>query len=262
MKYDLKLENYEGPIEKLLELIEAREMDVTEISMALVTDDFLKYLENLSADYKSSEASGNAAAEGYMRLLSDFIVIGSRLVFIKSKALIPDIKLNEEEEAGIKDLEDRLLLYQKLKPVMRVIATRWRKGASEYAREYFLHVKGLLLAIRANEGKGTEFFYPGGNLDAKQLNDALRKILALTEQVVAEEKVIQEKIVSLEEKIKEIISNMRNINEATFRGIAKGASRGEAIVAFLAILHLAREQLVMLEQESSHSDIIIRKRAD
>jgi len=79
--------------------------------------------------------------------------------------------------------------------------------------------------------------------------------------VVVEEKAVQEKIVSLETKIKEIVAHMRNIKEATFRSLALGASRVEAIVAFLAILHLAREQLVLLEQESPSSDIIIRQRA-
>ncbi|MFH1246555.1 MAG: segregation/condensation protein A [Candidatus Liptonbacteria bacterium] len=265
MKYDINLTAYQGPIEKLLELIEARELEIAEISLATVTDDFLKYLEEVSKDYaareKEAAEGGEKAvrAEEYMRLLSDFIVIASRLVLIKSKSLIPDVVLNEDEEAQVKELENRLRRYRELKPAIKVIAQLWRKGEHEFGREYFLHVRGLLLAIRAQEGKENVFFYPGGQLELAQLVESIKKVLALSEATVAEEKVAREKIISLEAKIKEIMEHMRNIKESTFHGLAKGASRSEVVVAFLAILHLAREQLVRLEQENSSSDIIIRQ---
>src|ERR1700679_4087675 len=119
MEYQLKLDNFSGPLEKLLELIEAQKMDVSEVSMARVTDAFLKYLEalktsNLLADAAEEMALDKARLD--LRVLADFIPVASRLIFLKSKYLLPGLVLTDEEEADIKDLEDRLRRYQDLKP--------------------------------------------------------------------------------------------------------------------------------------------------
>jgi chromatin segregation and condensation protein Rec8/ScpA/Scc1 (kleisin family) len=87
---------------------------------------------------------------------------------------------------------------------------------------------------------------------------ALDGLLELAHAAVAEEAMVQEKIVTLEVKIQELFSVFKNMKETTFRGLSKGASRAEVIVTFLAILHLAREQIVMIEQAHRDSDIIIR----
>src|SRR5690349_179158 len=123
MQYELKTEKFSGPLEKLLELIEAREMDVSEVSMAEVTDDFLKYLEA----FKKDGANG-AALEFDLRVLADFISIASKLIFLKSKYLLPGLALTEDEEADIKDLEHRLKMYQELKPALKHIAKLWREN--------------------------------------------------------------------------------------------------------------------------------------
>jgi segregation and condensation protein A len=260
-RYVLNLAKYQGPIEKLLELIESRELAVTEISMAEVTDDFLKYLARISEDYRNASDAPIPAAtkEEYLRLLADFIVIASRLVFIKSKALMPDMVLGEDEESQIKDLEDRLKLYQELKPAMKALGIQWREAKHEFSRDYFLHIKGLLLAIRAAEGDQGDFFYPGPKLDSATLIASLKNILALTPAPVVEETKLQERIVSLEATIKNMIARIEELKETTFRGMTTGGTRMDAVVSFLAILHLAREQLVSLEQEGAGSDIIIRK---
>lgn len=260
MQYQLNLEHYQGPIEKLLELIEARELAIGEISLAAVTDDFLKHLERITAEYREAQDNGvpvysNAA---YMRLLSDFIVVASRLIFIKSKSLIPDISLSDEDEADIKDLENRIRLYKELKPLMKQLSARWKQGNTSAGRPYFLHVKGLLLAIKVQAGLGEAMFAPGPSLSVAPLTDSLKKLLAYTKEPIAEEIVVQEKIVTLEAKIKEMVIRIRDLKETTFKGMMGHGSRMEAVVAFIALLHLAREQLVSLEQEHHGSDIIIR----
>jgi len=84
MAYELKLEKFSGPLEKLLELIEAQKMDVSEVSMARVTDDFLKYLDTFR---KEGENTRGFRAD--LRLLADFVSVASRLIFLKSKYLLP-----------------------------------------------------------------------------------------------------------------------------------------------------------------------------
>ena len=111
--YELKTETFSGPLEKLLELIEAHEMDVSAVSMAQVTDDFLKYLETLRGkkpEDAAIAADGERVATAFeidLRILADFISVASKLIFLKSKYLLPGLALTDEEEADIKDLEGR-----------------------------------------------------------------------------------------------------------------------------------------------------------
>ncbi len=102
--YELKIEQFSGPLEKLLELIEERRMEITELSLAEITADFLQYLKNIETVEP--------------RFLADFVAIAAQLLLIKSKALLPGIKLTSEEEEKIKDLEGRLLFYKNFKPAI------------------------------------------------------------------------------------------------------------------------------------------------
>ena len=149
-EYQLELENFKGPLDKLLELIEAEKMDVSEVSMAKVTDSFLKYLETVKG--------GNVIEEtfrGDLRVLADFISVASRLIFLKSKYLLPGFALTEEEEADIKDLEERLKRYQDLKPALKHLNALWSERHTSYSRPYFLGRGGGGLAA------GQTIFYPG-----------------------------------------------------------------------------------------------------
>jgi len=238
--YEITIQKFKGPLEKLLELIEERKLEVTEISLAEVTDDFLAYLENI----KTAELS----REEGMRLIADFILVASRLIFLKSKSLLPDLDLTPEEEADIKDLETRLSFYKAFKPAPRLLASLWAAHNFSVSRPYFL--EGSL-------GQGV--FYPGSLQDPAQLKRSLASIFEVFEKLRMETKVISEKIVTLEEKIKEVIEKISGTVSLNFGELSLEKSRAEIIVTFLAILHLARERLVFLEQSSGHSDIIIKK---
>jgi len=234
MAYELKLDQFSGPLDKLLELIEARRMEITEISLADVTDDFMRYLRSLS----------DSGVD--MRLMADFISVASRLILIKSKVLLPELALTAEEETGIRELESRLRVYQQLKPAMHLIAKLWRAPNKEFSRQYLLI-------------KGSSVFYPGNNLTAPAVLEAMRKLFKVFESLELEEKTIKETIVTVEEKIEEIVKRIRKEGETKFKSLAWRKSRSEIIAIFLAILHLAHEQLVFLEQSQHFSDIIIKK---
>jgi segregation and condensation protein A len=128
MNYELKLEQYSGPLEKLLELIEERKLEVTEISLGQVTEDFLRHLNDLKAKTGALQEGDPVehSVRAHLRLLVDFIIVASRLILIKSKSLLPGLELSGEEEADIKDLERRLFIYKELKPAMRLIASLWK----------------------------------------------------------------------------------------------------------------------------------------
>jgi segregation and condensation protein A len=249
MNYEITLEQWSGPLEKLLELIEAEKLDINEVSMAKVTDGFLKYLEKF-------RQGGGEAEERFrvdLRVLADFIAIASRLIFLKSKYLLPGLALTQEEEADIKDLEERLKIYQQLKPAIKHLQALWRESHRSYSRPYFLG-RGSGLAA------GQHFFYPGNGLDAEAITGALGAIFDTITTYAFETETIREKIITLEEKIAEVVGRIEREGDLQFTNLSGEKSRSEMIVVFLAILHLAREQLVLLEQLGNFSDIMVKKK--
>jgi len=252
MAYELKLEKFTGPLEKLLELIEAQKMDVSEVSMARVTEDFLKYLETLTAREGSPEERADLFRED-LRLVADFIVVASRLVFLKSKYLLPGIALGEEDEAEIRDLEHRLKIYQELRPALRIVAKLWRESHRSYSRPYFLGRGGGLAA-------GQTVFYPGGNVAIPALTRSMNRIFDTMKTYELETETIKEKIVTLEEKIAEVLARIERDGNLELRGTSVAASRADVILIFLAVLHLARDERVALKQNGIFSDIIVEKR--
>src|SRR3989344_3233666 len=147
MTYVVKLQQFEGPLALLLELIEDEKLKITEISLAKVTDQYLEYL-----------------------------VVASRLILIKSRAILPTLELNEEEEDSIKDLEWRLEEYKRFREASKVLAELFAKKTYAYSRELY---KGMTTA-----------FCPPENLMPDDLCRAFQKILneLPKEEPLAEEK--------------------------------------------------------------------------
>lgn len=259
MMYELKLEKFRGPLEKLLELIEERKLEISEISLAEVTADFLEYLKTLTdaetgvrSPAKKIEESQTEIRET-MRLVADFIAVASRLLLIKSKSLLPDVPLTAEEESEIKDLEERLKMYRALRPAVKLISGSWRKSGAEFNRPYFLN------ALSSLSASGAAVFYPGSDLSSESIAVAASKIAEVIRKIVSEEETVKKEIISVEEKMKEIIERLQKFSEVKFSEISGRKPRSEIIAAFLAILHMAHEQLVFIEQKSNFSDIIIKK---
>ena len=118
----MSLEKFSGPLDILLSLIEEKKMAINEISLSQVTDQFLDYLKNLE---NNTERETFESME-YQRILADFLVIASRLILIKSRSLLPNLVLSEEEESDIKELEERLRIYQQIKTWGRELG-KWTK---------------------------------------------------------------------------------------------------------------------------------------
>jgi segregation and condensation protein A len=257
MEYETRVGEFSGPLEKLLELIEAQKLDISEVSLAKVTDEFLQYLEKFKAGLNVDLAAGVPFPDEKfrvdLRVLADFVAVASKLIFLKSKYLLPGLTLTQEEEADIKDLEDRLRIYQELKPAIKLINQLWQTSHKSYSRQYFIG-KGTALI------PGQTVFYPGKNLDTASLSAALGAIFETIKTYELETETIKEKIITLEEKISEVLGRIQKEGDMHFNNLSSTKSRGEMIVVFLAILHLAREQLVLLEQMDNFSDIMVKKK--
>src|SRR3989338_131489 len=96
--YSIKTTGFEGPFGLLLELVEKRKLFINDVSLAEVKEDYLKYINNLGTLHPSEASS--------------FLVVASTLLLIKSKSLLPNLALTDEEEGDIKNLEERLRLYE------------------------------------------------------------------------------------------------------------------------------------------------------
>lgn len=229
--YDIKTKEFIGPIEKLLELIENRKLDITRLSLSEVTADFLNYVRTLTS--------------APPRLLSNFLVVAARLVLIKSKALLPTLSITEEEEEDIRNLEQRLRLYKRFKEASKQIDAIWKSGTARYGRE--------LLGFSS-----IRVFYPGDNLTKMALAESLRYLLKSLERFTElHTETIQRTLITLEQKMKELLAVFEGEKKSTsFRALAK--NREETILLFLAVLHLIKDQLLYAEQDSQFSDIIVR----
>ena len=170
--YELKIEQFSGPIEKLLELIEAKKMEITELNIAEVTADFLDYLKKIEKTHP--------------RILADFVVVAAALILIKSKALLPGLPLNTEEEADIKNLENRLRRYSEFKPAIIILKNLYEQRNFSVSRSLFFNRQPI--------------FYPAKNIDIPSLHNSLNDVFEIFKQYNIETQTIESSLIKLEEK--------------------------------------------------------------
>lgn len=233
MSFTVKLEQFEGPLDLLLELIQKEKLEITRISLAKVTDSYMGHLkENLDI---SSEN------------LADFLVVAARLILIKSKALLPILDLTPDEEESIADFEARLALYKKFKEISELLGARFDKREFSFSRRGFEGAK--------------QGFFPPENIDANIIEKVFSKILAeIPKKDKLEEERVKE-VITLEQKISELKFSLRQRVETNFKLLTQNAKdKIEIIVTFLAILELFKEKIINVEQGEVFGEIIISKK--
>ncbi len=231
-KYEVKLDQFSGPLEKLLELIEEKQLEVTQLSLAAVTEDFINYLKNL-ADH-----------EKHPSVLADFVVVAARLLLIKSKAILPNLELTQEEETDIRDLELRLKIYQEYKTAAIGLNQLWQKNQQSFSRQFLMNLPPV--------------FYPPENLKTDQLEQGMRAVLNMLKSLVPEKQTVKKVVMTIEEKVKELLERLKEQAEQSFHSISENRPKLEIIVLFLAILHLLRDRLIKTDQGSQFGDIRIK----
>jgi len=231
MPYHVRIRQFEGPLELLLSLIEGRKLDITQVSLAEVAD---QYLERLSSERESISLSN----------LSEFLVIAARLILIKSKMLLPVLQFTDDEEESMEDLEIRLIEYKRFKDVAEVLAKLLSGRKHSFPREKFLGAP--------------ETFSPPRGLSTEVLRKHFISVLGdIPVKEVKIEEVIEE-VVSLEERILTLQASLRKRAEYGFRElIANTENRMDVIVSFLAVLELVKQRFVVVSQSDTFGDIRI-----
>jgi len=226
--YQVKLEKFEGPMELLLELIEKEELNITELSLAHVADQYLDYIKN-----NENINLGN---------LADFLTVASRLILIKSRTLLPMLKFTDDEEAEIKDLTKQLEEYKKFKEASARIGKMAEMKKICYSRESYAGVKAL--------------FYPPENFNVFDFKKYFLSVLA---EIPIIEKLKEEyvgEVITLEQKINELQNSLRQRIEMSFSEITSGAvDKVDVIVSFLAMLEMIKQRIVEAEQMELFQDI-------
>lgn len=231
--YTIKLDQFEGPLDLLLELIEGQKLEVTEISLAQVTNQFLDYLRN----------NNNNIATGR---LANFLVVASKLILIKSRALLPFLELTKEEQEDIGDLEKQLKEYQQFRQAAQVLKGMLERRNVCFSREY-------------QEVLG-DLFYPPRNISSDNLAEIFKRILNDVSVILELPKDILKSRVSIEDKIRQITEAIKKRVEISFHSLTDDNMGQEHLIAnFLAMLELARQKLIVIEQKQMFGEIKLLK---
>jgi segregation and condensation protein A len=233
LNYTVRTSVYEGPLDLLLNLIERAELDITSLSLASVTDQYLAYingLEQINADE-----------------ISAFLVIAAKLLQIKSEALLPrpPARAAGEEDVG-RSLVDQLKLYKRFKQIGAWMNTRLQANLRTF--------------LRVAPPPKVEPKLDLSNLTLEKLVSAASEAFAKERSKQPLGMIIAPPRVTIREKIDLISKVMKDVERSSFRALLDaGASRLEIVVTFLAMLELVKRYRIHAHQEDLFSDIEINR---
>ena len=231
--YLVRVPAFEGPLDLLLHLIEREELDITTISLAQVTGQYLTYLGQLDQERGSD--------------LAAFLVVAAKLVLIKSRVLLPrPPAIDEDDEDVGEDLVQQLRLYRQFKEVAQRLHEREELGLRSYAR--------IATGPRAE---------PHLNLDGVTLDDLVAAARDALETLPAGEvsEVISPATVTIWQQIDVVEGFIAAHGRIRFRDVlSTAATRVEIIVTLLAVLELVKRRRALISQESMFGEIFIERR--
>ena len=237
-KYSIKLESFEGPFDLLLELLEKNKIEIMDIKISEIADQYLDFLFS--------------AEDFNMEVATEFLVMASTLIHMKSKKLLPKPEEEEEEEMTEEELKRRLVMYKRF------------KGAAVLLKEQMAKWEGAMYSDGENLSfKPREVFI---ELNPVQLVNSYTK--AYARYIESKNESVKDKMktilrvekVSLKEKIREVISSVRKRTRMFFSELfnLKKNTRMEVVTGFLAVLELDRIRQVSVKQEKTYGDIEVK----
>ena len=237
MKYNIHLNVYDGPLDLLCDLISRQKIDIKDISISEITSQYLAYIDMLN--------------EMDLEVASEFIIMASKLLEIKSRYLLYKQHHEEHEEDPILELVGQLEEDKKFKE-----ASLNMKDKVHYTSDTFFRAKEEVIA--------------DNKIDLDEISiDAIRKILPIilkTKVIEGFDKteeldiIVKKKVVSSEEKMEDLRVLMSKEDKVSFVKLVEYYDKDETIATFLAILELIKEKLIVVVQNEFFDDILIIKR--
>jgi segregation and condensation protein A len=227
METAVTLEKFQGPLDLLLQLIEKEELPIAEISIAEVTDQYVRYLDTLE--------------ELFPEELADFLVIATKLLYLKSKTLLPYLYPEEDEGPS---LAEQLKLYKRYSEASKIIGKMWENNLLAYGRT-------------EPPVKMEEFVVPS-NAQANNLLISFTNLLKRLKPVNPLPKLQIDSMVSIKERIVSIYEAVQKFRQLSFTNLLSDATnKTEIIINFLALLELVKTQKIFINQPTMFDDLHI-----
>ncbi len=233
--YQVALPVFEGPLDLLLHLIEREELDITEVSLAQITNQYLEYLAQLSERDPDN--------------LADFLVIAAKLLLIKSRVLLPQppASLSSEDEDVGEDLIRQLMEYKRFKE-----AAQWLRQLDEQGLRTYIRLAGMPALDRVVDL---------GEVTLDDLLAAVRDVLAVKPPELSVNGTVAPVTITIADQMALIERRTRQGRTVSFRRLLEQATtRIEVIVTLLALLEMVKQQTVTMQQDRQFGDITITAR--
>ena len=236
--FEVHLDVFEGPFDLLLGLISKHKLDITEVALSQVTDEFIAYIRQRSGGWDLDQ-------------VSYFLVVAATLLDLKAARLLPSGEVEDEEDLALLEARDllfaRLLQYRAYKEVAAVFAGRMAEAARRFPRRVPLEPRfaGLL----------PELLF---TITPPELAALAARALTPREPPAVSVDHIHAAFVSIREQAVLIAGRLRGLGRASFRQLAAGATGSyEVVASFLALLELYREDVIAFEQAESLGDLYV-----
>lgn len=235
VNYQTRLPSFEGPLDLLLRLIERQKLDITEVSLVTVTDQFLAFVAGME--------------DAPLEVIAEFTSVGTRLALLKSRSLLPRPPVqDDEEEPDPDDLVQQLRAYQRLKRVAATLGQRRDRDLVAFGR------RGTGPVARRTEIQPPRL----ASYDASVLVRAIRRRLSTIP--VAVQTIRQRRIVSIREMTDRVIDFLSRARTVTFNEVVEDfGTRSERATAFLATLVLIRRRSIDAAQDGLFSEITLTR---
>lgn len=230
--FSVHLENFDGPFDLLLQLISRHKMDVTEVSLSIVTDEFISYIRGL-------EASG---AGWELDQATEFLVVAATLLDLKAARLLPSGEVEDEEDLALLEARDllfaRLLQYRAFKEIAATFNERILAADKSFPRVVALDAALASLLPEVLIGVGAQRF---AAIAERVLTPKVTPVVAVTH--------LHTSLVSVTEESKRVVEALRNSKTLSFRNLISDADSTLVVVArFLALLDLYRQGVLRFDQ--------------
>lgn len=241
---EIKLEKFEGPMDLLYSLIVKNKIDIYDIPIALITEQYLEYI--------------NAMGKYNMENISEFLIMASTLIEIKSRLLLPkEVDENNEEIDPREELVQRLIEYKRFKGIAEEFNVKQKSAGYTY---YKKSDKELIKQIRKDVPKEISDILNGatGELLFNAFREVLRRQELKTDKVRSGFNSVQREEFTLEEKLEQLINIIGTKRRFSFfRIFSSTSSKNEIVTTFLAMLQLIKEKKIKIIQEEIFDDITI-----
>ncbi|MFK0120655.1 segregation and condensation protein A [Streptomyces sp. NPDC090994] len=237
--FKVRLANFEGPFDLLLQLISKHKMDVTEVALSKVTDEFMAHIRALGPD-------------GDLDRTTEFLVVAATLLDLKAARLLPAAEVEDEADLALLEARDllfaRLLQYRAYKRIADIFSGRLDDEARRCPRTVGLEPHHAELLPDVVISIGAEGF---AKLAVKAMQPKPKP------QVYVEH--IHAPLVSVREQAGIVVARLKELGEASFRTLTADTDDTLTVVArFLALLELYREKAVALDQETALGELLVR----